>query len=334
MDIRYLIIALTTRCNLNCAYCYNGKIEKPGDMPPGTIEKALNLIKEGEGPCHIQLTGGEPSLVPDLVKHAVSYARNLKRPCTIGLQTNGTMLDLDMLLFLKKQNVQIGVSLDGPPVVQEKLRGQAADTYKGLQFLESLNIPFRITTVLSGKNIDHLTSLVTLLAGYNMARGIGFDLLVDKGKGESIESANADSLKRNIASIMKTLEYFNRLRNHPIVIRELELLKNSSAHKRVINSFCHACNGESLYVLPDGTLYPCGQTMGDTNFASGNLHEATYLKTVALGEYKLQSDQCEDCILSERCPGECPSRIHYNGNGRNNLTCVLYQALWEAFTGQ
>ncbi len=334
MDIRYLIISLTTRCNLSCAYCYNGNIKKPCDMPAETIEKALDLASEGEGPCHIQITGGEPALVPDLVKHTVSYARNLNRPYTIGLQTNGTLLDLDILMFLKKHNVQVGVSLDGPPFVQEKLRGRAADTYKGLQFLESLNIPFRITTVLSMVNIEHLTSLVTLLAGYNMVRGIGFDLLVNKGNGESIEPAHAKSLRENIISMMNSLQYFNKLRRNPILNRELELLKKSSVQKRINNSFCHACNSESIYVLPDGSAYPCGQTMEDRDFYSGNINETKFSKTVALGEYKLQSDKCETCIVKDRCPGECPSRLHYNGNGRNSLTCTLYQALWEAYTGK
>ena len=214
------------------------------------------------------------------------------------------------------------------------MRGKVSDTYKRLQFLESLEIPFRITTVLSSGNIGHVTSLVTLLAGFNMVRGIGFDLLVDKGKGGGIELVDPDSLNRNILSMMKTLQYFNKLRRYPIVIRELELLINSSDHKRSNNSFCHACNGESLYVLPDGSTYPCGQTMGDPDFFSGNLHEPTSIKPVSLNQYKLKSDQCETCIVNDRCPGECPSRLHYNGNSRNNLTCVLYQALWRAFSGK
>jgi uncharacterized protein len=78
MALRMLILALTTRCNLSCEYCYLGAAPAGTDMPPATMEKALEMIAPGQ-PCHVQLTGGEPTLVPDLIEQAAVLLRQKSR---------------------------------------------------------------------------------------------------------------------------------------------------------------------------------------------------------------------------------------------------------------
>ena len=90
-QINYLILALTTRCNLRCRYCYHGDPETRLDMAPSILQRAVMRAATGSGPLHIQLTGGEPCLVPELIETACRLAQQLQRPLTMGIQVNGTL---------------------------------------------------------------------------------------------------------------------------------------------------------------------------------------------------------------------------------------------------
>ncbi|MDR3090051.1 MAG: hypothetical protein LBU39_09565 [Desulfobulbaceae bacterium] len=87
--------------------------------------------------------------------------------------------------MIRKFRMQVGVSLDGPPPLQESLRGQAAATLRGLRLLEAEEIPFRVTAVVSDENVLQLDKLAWLLAAFRQAMGIGLDLLVVKGQASA-----------------------------------------------------------------------------------------------------------------------------------------------------
>jgi uncharacterized protein len=329
MDIRYLILALTTRCNLHCVYCYSGPVAEPADMSAAVLDRALDLVRDGRGPFHLQLTGGEPTLVPQSIERAVRRARSLTRPCTIGIQTNGTLLDAGLVEFFRRFGVQVGVSLDGPPTVQESLRGEAAKTFRGLQLLESHGVPFRVTTVVSGANVGHLDRLVWTLAGFGRARGIGLDLLVRKGRAgapAAVETAGASALRTGVGAMMAALDAANQCRAAALQLRELELIRDAAVSGGR-PFFCHAAKGQSAAVGPDGRLFPCGQTMGDPRFAAGSLWQPEPDRLAISGTIDLPDKDCAGCPLEGRCPGDCPSRLHYNRSDHPELICELYRAL-------
>lgn len=330
MDIRYLILVLTTRCNLNCAYCYNSGLRDKTDMSAAVLDRALTLVQGGERPFHLQITGGEPTLVPVLIEQAVRRARVLMRPCTIGIQTNGTCLTPDLVRMFKTFDVQVGVSLDGPPAVHQELRGQVKQTLRGLQLLEDYNVPFRVTTVVSRNNVKYLDRLVWVLAGFGQARGIGLDLLVNKGRAgqdSNVFSAGALALRRGVRSMLAVLRAVNDRRRIPLQLRELTLCKQTPATGDEQRSFCHACQGQSVAAHPDGRLFPCAQTLGDTELTAGTVWQPDPEALTRLKTYKLFSDQCDRCPVSGYCPGECPSRLRYNQTMFPPLVCELYRTL-------
>ena len=339
MDVRYLILSLTNRCNLNCVYCYNGEIREATEMSVAVLEKALELAGKGDKPFHMQLTGGEPTLVPELVEAAVRGAKGVGRACSIGLQTNGTLLTPGLAKFLRENRVQAGVSLDGPPAVQDALRGQAGATLRGLQLLDAQQVPFRVTTVVSGNNAKYLDRLVYVLSSFAHARGIGLDLLVDKGRANGsadVFPADPQTLRDGIRAMVAALEAVNRKRRVPLELRELKLLNCSreqgddSAEQA---PFCHACRGQSVAVHPDGRLFPCGQTLGDPRFQAGDVWSPEPEKLKVGGNVHMDSEECGKCPLQGFCPGDCPSRLHYNRNSGQRLVCELYRTLWNAGVG-
>ncbi len=296
----------------------------------GSLEYAA-----GSGlPFHVQLTGGEPTLEPALVEWAVSLVRKKGWPATIGLQTNGSLLDRSLVRVCKRYDIQVGVSLDGPPDVQERMRGKAAATLRGLQLLTEHEVPFRVTTVVTGQNVQALGRLALLLGTFPTACGLGLDLLVSRGRalaGGRVTHPTAPELENGLKMLLQALNWINKNRPQPVKFRELELLKRAAAAGEGAGPFCHAAKGEAMAVLPDGSVYPCAQTAGDPRFACGRIGAPGTLDLVQLGGARPADERCRDCPLAGFCPGDCPSRQHYNDAPDAGLACVLYRTLWAEY---
>ena len=324
--IRHLVLWLTTACNLSCAYCYRGRPEAVERMDRGIALTALELAARGGQPFHVQLAGGEPTLEPGLIEAVAREVRRQGLPATVAVQTNGALLDQSMAALFRRENIAVGVSLDGPPQVQERLRGRAADTWQGLEELNRAGVNFGVTTVVSAANLAELPRLALLLGRWPHARGLGLDLLVRRGRARQGGPAMADpaALIHAMGELAGAVAWVNQRRETPLVLREQERLQN------LLHPFCQAALGASLAVHPDGRLYPCGQTMGDPELALGTLARPDFRRAAALEAFSLDNEHCAGCSLAGRCPGDCPSRLKYNGPQGRELACALWRGLATA----
>jgi uncharacterized protein len=332
ISVRQLILALTTRCNLSCAYCYNGavEVEPSAEMAPAVVAAALELVARSGEPFDLQLTGGEPTLVPAGIELAARLARATGSCHRVAVQTNATRLTPALIDLFRTHDIRVGVSLDGPPEVHQRQRGRAADTLRGLNLLEAAGIPFRVTAVVTRESAATLDRLALLLAGFAAARGIGLDLLVDKGAavtGKGVETADPEGLERGLEGMLAVLDMVNARRQIPLRLRERDRLGPVRPQKD--RGFCRAATGESLAVDPRGNLFPCGQTLGDPRFAAGTVRQPELGPLHRLSRCRPPDAPCGRCDLEPVCPGDCPSRLHYNGAGRPDLVCTLYRTLWR-----
>ncbi|MBU1056005.1 MAG: radical SAM protein [Proteobacteria bacterium] len=334
MPIRYLILVLTMRCNLQCSYCYYGESCSAPDMTAKVMQQAMSLVVAGEQRFHLQLTGGEATLVPELIERAAILASDTGRCGSMGVQTNTTCLSSDLLDILKAHSFQVGVSLDGPPPIQHLQRGMASETFQGLQRLEAAGIPFNVTTVVTQANAAFLDSLVLAVAGFACVRGIGLDLLINKGRAKDsafVAPADKHILTNGLQKMVAALDGVNERRSVPIRLRERDLLLTAKNQKCSV--FCHACLGESIAVQPDGKIFPCGQTLGDSRFFAGTVWEPRFENLKTLSNFKPHGALCNSCDLEKICPGDCPSRLFYNQQENPTQVCDLYHALWQIEKG-
>ncbi|MDD3582189.1 MAG: radical SAM protein [Desulfobacca sp.] len=327
--VRYLILWLTDDCNLHCRYCYRPPTATAQAMSTRIIDQALSLAAASGKPFHVQLSGGEPTLEPELIAYTADWVRGAALPATLGLQTNGTGIDAQLIRVIKQYRIQVGVSLDGPPAVHEALRGGFNQTYAGLRRLEDNEVEFRVTAVVSAENVGCLDRLALLLGGFSQARGLALDLLVNKGAAvnHAVLPATAKALQTAIAQLLRTLEMINQRRPVPLRWRELDTLREA-CQRQCPQDLCHACRGESLAVHPDGRVYPCGQTIGDPRFYAGTVEEVARERLNLLGKPRQPDHACDSCPLRNFCPGDCPSRRFYNGLPQSRLACHLYRAIW------
>jgi len=171
--VNQLILTVTRACNLRCSYCPTAKDGWPS-LSESDARRAVSMFSDDFGGGSIKMFGGEPLLVPDVVKAALDEAKDRENIRWVYLSTNGLGLDSSWLEFLSSYPKAIlTISMDGRP---EDHRGQrravndgVPDSYEHLMTLlpQLLQTPRVVitqtiapaTAVRAAENFAHLLSL-------------------------------------------------------------------------------------------------------------------------------------------------------------------------------
>ena len=167
-EIKGLVVKIVQRCNLNCSYCYMYQHEDQSwrQRPPFMSEEIFgHLLTRIEEYCdhrpgremNITFHGGEPMLIgPQKFDRLVSMAiEKLKDRVSLGMQTNGTLVNDEWIEVLKRHNLRVGVSLDGPPEIHDLSRvdhagrGSYSETVQGLRKLQENRVFSSVLTVIN-----------------------------------------------------------------------------------------------------------------------------------------------------------------------------------------
>lgn len=116
------MIVPTLRCNSSCIYCQVARKnidDHSADMTKKTAKNVVKTIFQSPSPfIKIEFQGGDPSTDFEMVKYIIEEAewQNLfkKRELDFVICTNLTLLNEDMVKYLKKHKCMISTSLDGP----------------------------------------------------------------------------------------------------------------------------------------------------------------------------------------------------------------------------
>jgi len=121
-----MILTVTRACNLRCAYCPTAKDGWPS-LEEADARAAVRLFAERYAsparPGDIKMFGGEPLLVPEVVRAAIDEARDRPEIRRVYLSTNGLGLDSGWLAWVRQQpKLILTISLDGLPRDHRGLR--------------------------------------------------------------------------------------------------------------------------------------------------------------------------------------------------------------------
>lgn len=135
--IRKLALVLTSKCNLQCKYCYANygmyDYKKESTMTKEVLLSGLRYLTENFKEIKtIQFFGGEPSLCVDLIKSTIYFFKkmvedgNAKNEPVYGIVTNGVYMPEELIKLFKENKFRITISLDGPEGINNLLRIDAA----------------------------------------------------------------------------------------------------------------------------------------------------------------------------------------------------------------
>lgn len=110
-QFKYLRLSLTDVCNFRCAYCLPNGYKKTSDEPDLSLAEITRLLKGFArlGFRKVRLTGGEPTLRPELLE-IVSVAAALGYQ--VAMTTNAYRLKEKILPLKQRGLSQINISMD------------------------------------------------------------------------------------------------------------------------------------------------------------------------------------------------------------------------------
>ena len=132
-----IVLKIAERCNINCSYCYyfnqdiDSSIGRPALISLETAEAIAQYVARGVSEVGIKRVivsfhGGEPLLLKpsrfDEVCHVLR--KHIEPVARLGLsvQTNGTILNEQWLEVFKAHEINVGVSIDGGRVANDRFR--------------------------------------------------------------------------------------------------------------------------------------------------------------------------------------------------------------------
>lgn len=285
---------ITHRCNFNCWYCYNRKIEK-NKMHELNIEEWQKIIKDL---IHIKvhdfiITGGEPLLrAKDLYKIISKVKTNTTK---FTLLTNGSLFDKKIFTKLNYIIDSFIISLDSLMLNLQARNRSAIGFNKIIKALDMISnyAPQKLTvrSVVTKNNFKEISKMRTLLKekfGITKYQTI----VVLPNTSEEIK------LMPNLTMEVRVDETF------PVWLKQFPFRKYK----------CGACS-QIIAIDCRGDVYPCQNFIEENNFKIVNiLGKGWYSKLLSSPIRKRflslsveDIKECRECSYRYLCGGGCPA---------------------------
>lgn len=307
-------LAITYRCNNDCAHCYN---ERPRDYPELSTKiwhQILDRLWE-IGIPHVVFTGGEPTLredLPELIAHAEQNGQ------ITGINTNGRRLSnreyLEKLVKSGLDHVQITIESHDSNIHESMVnaRGAWKQTVAGIR--NALETPLYVmtNTTMLRTNSPTLDQTLIFLANIGVPT-VGLNALIYSGRGLTVHSGLAET---ELPSLL-------------IIAREITTVHDQRLIWYTPTQYCNfdpmqlelgvkGCTAAlyNMCIEPNGDVIPCQsyyQSLGNilsTRWGKIWNHDLS----VHLREHKYIPEKCTNCSLLVECGGGCPLVIKTNGS--------------------
>jgi uncharacterized protein len=197
-----LVIQPTPFCNIDCRYCYLPDRNSKAVVSPDTLSNLfVQIFTSGwvQKGLSIVWHAGEPMVLPiGFYREAFRLIDRLK-PADLAVahsfQTNGTLINEAWCEFFTAEQVNLGVSIDGPKRLHDRNRvtrsgkGTFDRTIAGIRLLRRCQVPFHVISVLSTESLA--------------APGEMFDFYVEEGIEHvcfNVEESEGDHVSQSFAA--------------------------------------------------------------------------------------------------------------------------------------
>ncbi len=284
-------LMLTHACNLSCYYCYDaGHASRV--MGLARWREILDQLAEA-GTLYLRLTGGEPTIHPDLV-HIAEYA--VQRGFHPAIITNGTLITpelADRLGDLELDSVSMTFQA-GSAERHDRLAGKAgafARTCRSIELLLARGVNVSLSMVVSRRNFDQVDSFLDLLRGWGLATTNSLTISMVARSNGSTDTWD----ERLPDDLIKSLMQRGLFRPAPII--------------------CNAATAKCV-ITPDGHVMPCHLFWA----IAGDLQQNTFaeiwshsplLQQMREEQWFAAPEECQACPARDRYCFRCPAEAYF-----------------------
>jgi len=304
-------LALTYRCNNDCAHCYNARERSYPEMTTDQWKIVLDRLWELAIP-HVVFTGGEPTLrddLPELIAHAEKNGQ------ITGLNTNGRRLSnpsyLQRLVDSGLDHVQITLESHDTEIHDFMVQAKGAwrQTIAGLR--NALDSPLFVmtNTTMLRENSAYLADTLDFLGGLGVPT-IGLNALIYSGHGLTVGTGLNENELPPLLEIARerTASYDQRLIWYtPTQYCHFDPMQLELGVKGCTAALYNMC------VEPDGAVIPCQsyyQSLGNL-LADPWDNIWNHSLAVSLRERQNLPSKCNSCALLAECGGGCPLKFNF-----------------------
>lgn len=278
--------------------------------------------------------GGEPTLMGlDFFKFVTDMQEKHGRSGQMvsnGLQTNGTLIDDNWARHVAKYNFLCGISLDGPEVIHNASRvnaaglGSHADVMRGIECLRRHNAEFNILTLVNRMNVDKPREIYR----YMVDNGFLFQQYI-----ECVEFDQHGVLMPYAVTGREWGEFlcgiFDEWKKEDV--RRVSIRLFDSILALMVDGIANVCAMgndccQYLVVEHNGDIYPCDFFV-EPDLKLGNVMENTWEECLespvykAFGARKRELNfECKGCEYFKLCAGDCPKNRFAGGVNPSSLS--------------
>jgi len=345
-----LVLNISNKCNLKCKYCYANGGSYCSDEDLMTEETAIFALKRFyehyKNIYVVQIFGGEPTMNMPVMKAICNYItkhnKNALVKTKIGLVTNGTIMDDNFFAMVKKHDIQVTVSYDGDPLVNDIMRvydgGEGTSDIILNNIKELKKQTGQPTTIEVTYNQHHVDNRISVLDIIQFVRETVGDIplhIVPAG-GEDTSSyvlKNRDEFIKSVDDVF----------NNPLDVSNCTY----SLVQRIVSSLMTKRNGEhiceagfdTLSVSVKGDVYPCFMFTDVEDMVMGSIYDAELFTSVLFksevsrfhGFKKETISECNECFIKASCCGCLGINYLETGNAFNisHETCEMFRKMTE-----
>lgn len=309
-----IIIKPTNNCNMRCRHCYHEeKGYDIGKIEISKIERMYELLSEEYDFISVLWHGGEPLLMGKefFKKNQELQKKIITRKNVVfenNIQTNGTLIDEDWILFFKENNFKLGISFDGP--FNNDLRFKTETVENVLEKLKIHNIKFGVLSIVTSKSIYRLFELYDWFNKRNI--GFKFNPIFESGEARY----NTELLIDSQIYIDCYVEFFKRWLTDSNCQLEITEFENYLTNKRT-NCSNGSCIYKWLCMDSIGDIYQCGRPFSK-EYCYGNISDIEKIDDLykSDGFNKLIKNAIhrrrfciDNCSIAGLCQGGCNSAL-------------------------
>ena len=306
-------LAITYRCNNDCAHCYNARSRDYPELSTKQWHQILDRLW-AIGIPHIVFTGGEPTLrqdLPELIAHAEQNGQ------ITGINTNGRRFSdhdyVENLVNAGLDHVQITLESHDANIhdVMVHAHGAWQQTVAGIR--NTLETPLYVmtNTTMLRTNSPSLTQTLEFLSEIGVPT-VGLNALIYSGRGLTVNSGLAETDLPTLLSLAREITTTHNQRliwYTPTQYCNFDPMQLELGVKGCTAALYNMC------IEPNGDVIPCQsyyQSLGNilsVRWSSIWNHELS----IKLRERQGIPEKCVNCTLLAECGGGCPLAMKTNG---------------------